>query len=307
MKRALLCIAGFFCLSTVSFSQVARAYTGPIIDVHMHCYTDKEWQDNNIPNPVTGKPLTARSAEDHFRETLSEMKRLNVVKGIVSGEGYAVAQKWKQKDPARFLTGFGIDDPGNFDIDALRREIKAGRVDLIGEVDPQYWGYAPNDPRLDPIFSLAEEMDIPVGFHIHPGPWGAVYKGFPLMRQKNNSPLLLEDVIIKHPKLRLYVMHAGYPRIDEMINMLYAYPQLYVDIGVIDWTRPTAEFHRYLERLVESGFGDRVMFGSDQMVWTDSIAMAIANIQSAKFLTAKQKRAIFYDNAVRFLKLDRKK
>lgn len=127
------------------------------------------------------------------------------------------------------------------------------------------------------------------------------------MRQSINSPLLLEDVIIKHPKLRLYVMHAGYPRLDEMINMLYAYPQLYVDIGVIDWTRPRAEFHNYLRRLVEAGFSDRIMFGSDQMVWTDAIGPAVESVESATFLAEKQRRDIFFNNAVRFFKLQDKK
>jgi predicted TIM-barrel fold metal-dependent hydrolase len=288
-------------------AQKGGRYLGPIIDVHMHCYSEKEWQDAAIPNPITGKPLTAKSADDHHRETIALMKRFNIEKGFVSQDGFATAPLWKQKDPDRIMAGYGIDDPANFKPDVLRREIKAGHVDLIGEVDPQYWGYAPNDPRLDEIFAIAEEYDMPVGYHIHPGPQGAVYKGFPLMRQANNSPLLLEDVIIKHPKLRLFVMHAGYPRIDEMIDMLYAYPQLYVDIAVIDWTRSKADFDFYLKRLVDAGFGDRIMFGSDQMVWTDAIGPAIENIQSANFLTAKQKQDIFYNNAVRFFRLDKRK
>jgi uncharacterized protein len=308
MKRVLRSIVFMACAAAAVVGQrTAENGRQPIIDVHMHCYTETEWQQNAMANPITGRPLTAKNSEDHRRETLTMMKRYNIVKGMVSGEGYKSAVDWKRQDRDRIMVGYGIDDPANFSIEALRSQIKAGNIDFIGEVDPQYWGYAPDDPRLEPIFALAEEMDIPVGFHVHPGPWGAVYKGFPLMRQKNNSPLLLEDVIVRHPKLRLYVMHAGYPRIDEMINMLYAYPQLYVDIAVIDWTRPRAEFHNYLRRLVEAGFGDRIMFGSDQMVWTDAIAPAIANVESAPFLTAKQKRDIFYNNAVRFFRLDIKR
>jgi predicted TIM-barrel fold metal-dependent hydrolase len=287
--------------STYSQRNVNRQ---PIIDVHMHCYTEKDWKDNAMPNPITKKPLTAKNAQDHFRETVAQMKRFNIVKGMISNDdAYDVALTWQKTDPGRFMVGFGLADPAKIDLEFLRREIKAGRIQAIGEFDPQYLGIAPNDPKLDPIFALAEELDVPVGFHIHPGPWGAVYKGYPLMRQNINSPLLLEDVIIKHPKLRLYVMHAGYPRIDEMINMLYAYPQLYVDIGVIDWTRPKAEFYEYLRRMVDAGFGERIMFGSDQMVWTDAIAMAVENVRSAPFLTDSQKRDIFYNNAVRFFRL----
>ena len=33
-----------------------------------------------------------------------------------------------------------------------------------------------------------------------------------------------EEVLIRHPRLRLSVMHYGSPLIDEMIAMLGAYP-----------------------------------------------------------------------------------
>jgi hypothetical protein len=49
------------------------------------------------------------------------------------------------------------------------------------------------------------------------------------------------------------------------------------------------------------------MFGSDQMVWPEGIGMASEGIESASFLTEEQKRDIFYNNAVRFLRLDEEK
>jgi predicted TIM-barrel fold metal-dependent hydrolase len=48
------------------------------------------------------------------------------------------------------------------------------------------------------------------------------------------------------------------------------------------------------------------MFGSDQMVWPELIKPAIRSIEQAPFLTAKQKRDIFYNNAARFLRLTEK-
>ena len=119
----------------------------------------------------------------------------------------------------------------------------------------------------------------------------------------NSNPLLLEDVLVRHPNLRVYVMHAGWPFLDEMVGLLYAHPQVYVDIGVIDWVLPRPEFHQYLRRLVEAGYGDRVMFGSDQMVWPEVIGVVIEAIQTAEFLTPTQKSDIFYSNAARFLRL----
>ena len=56
-------------------------------------------------------------------------------------------------------------------------------------------------------------------------------------------------------------------------------------------------------RAVEAGLSKRIMFGSDQMQWPETIALAIDAIDTADFLTAEQKADIFYNNAARFLRL----
>jgi predicted TIM-barrel fold metal-dependent hydrolase len=43
--------------------------------------------------------------------------------------------------------------------------------------------------------------------------------------------------------------------------------KVYVDLGAIDWARPVADFHDYLEKTVQVGIWKKIMFGSDQMVW----------------------------------------
>lgn len=47
---------------------------------------------------------------------------------------------------------------------------------------------------------------------------------------------------------------------------LREYPHVHVDVGIISFGIPTAEFHRYLRVIVEAGFEQRVMFGSDSSV-----------------------------------------
>ena len=84
---------------------------------------------------------------------------------------------------------------------------------------------------------------------------------------------------------------------------MYAHPQVFVDVGVIVFSQPRAAFYRYLQGIVDAGFGNRVMFGSDQMVWPGVIERSIAVIEEASFLSDEQKRGVFYDNAARFLRL----
>lgn len=54
---------------------------------------------------------------------------------------------------------------------------------------------------------------------------------------------------------------------------------------------------------MEAGYGDRVMFGSDQMIWPGIIGPSVQAIEEAPFLTEAQKRDILYHNAARFLRL----
>ena len=55
---------------------------------------------------------------------------------------------------------------------------------------------------------------------------------------------------------------------------------------------------------MDGGFGDRVMFGTDQLGWPKLMSYSISIIQSADYLTPQQKRDILYNNAARFLRLD---
>jgi predicted TIM-barrel fold metal-dependent hydrolase len=113
----------------------------------------------------------------------------------------------------------------------------------------------------------------------------------------------MEEVLVRHPKLRVYLMHAGYPMLDDLLAVLYAHPQVHVDVGVIVFTQPRPAFYRFLQGIVEAGFEQCVMFGLDQMVWPGVIERAITVIEEAPFLSEPQKRDILYNNAARFLRV----
>jgi len=48
-----------------------------------------------------------------------------------------------------------------------------GRLAALSEITTQYAGIAPDDPRLEPYYALAKELDLPVGIHLGPGPPGS--------------------------------------------------------------------------------------------------------------------------------------
>lgn len=249
------------------------------------------------PDPVWS-PLTDEAL---MRESLEAMDRLNII-GVASGPAERVAA-WRKARPERIIPALAFQLEPEVTPAAVRSLHAAGDLAVFGEVTTQYDGVAPDDPRLEPYWALAEELDIPVGIHVGTGPPGVIYLGSSGYRARLHSALTMEEVLVRHPKLRVYLMHAGYPMIDDLLALLYAHPQVYVDVGVIVFTQPRAAFYRYIERIEEAGFGDRIMFGSDQMVWPGVIERSVRVIEEAPFLTAQRKRDILYNNAARFLRL----
>lgn len=321
-----LCIVLFVLMATLQGIAQERL---PIIDMHMHALAADQqgpppvaicspldqfpawdpaqpyaelWLDM-LKNPPCADPIwSPKTDSELMNRSLEIIKKHNVI-GVLSGTPDRV-KKWMDAAPNRFYAGIGFQlEPNRYSPDSIRALHGAGQLDVFAEITNQYIGIDPSDERMEPYWKLAEELDIPVGIHIGTGPPGVIYLGATGYRARLHSPLTLEEVLVKHPNLRVYVMHAGYPMLDDMLAVMYAHPQVYVDLGVIIFTQPKKAFYRYLETMVDAGFGNRIMFGSDQMVWPEAIVRSIDTINRAPFLSEKQKRDILYNNAARFLRL----
>lgn len=298
---ATLLLSGEFNQATAQVKNQNQKLPPPIIDVHFHTFKISPGEKMDYLD------VFAPKSQAQYEQQLIAAMHKNNMYVIASGDD-SVLQSLKQKEPKRVFPSKLVWSPKAVDTDQLRQEIKDKKWDAIGELLSQYATLPANDPSLDPLYSLAEEMDIPVGIHMGPGPMGSAYiPMFSGFRISLTHPFYLEDVLIKHPKLRLYVMHAGYPMIDEMLGMMYDFPQLYVGIAAIDWIFSNRkEFYRYLKILIDAGYEKRILFGSDEMNWPQGIDLAIKNVQETPFLTEAQKRDIFFNNAVRFFKFNSK-
>lgn len=305
----------------------------PIIDMHMHAWSLQEFGGSPPPGCIgargvdmhgvdpakpfdfmaqaTCKVLVDAPKDDQalLDQTLAQMQRFNVVAGVISGDRALVA-RWRAAAPDRFIPadnffhGAGLPSPARATL--LEDQAKRGETKVFAEITAQYRGLPPDHPELEPFYAMAERLDIPVGIHMGYGAPGGPYWLYPKYRASLGNPLLLEDLLVRHPKLRVYVMHAGMPLTDEMISVLYSHPQVYVDISADNVGVNRAEFWVHLRRLVEAGYGRRILYGSDQMVWPQAIEAAVDSITTAPFLSEEQKRDILYNNAARFLRLSKR-
>ena len=314
-------------------AQAATSAKPPIIDMHLHARTAGYSGSNPMPmctpfrimprsDPKNGVPEgmemngppcdtpvpAARTDAEVLGGTVREMEANNIF-GVVSGEP-ALIDRWLDASP-RFLPAVDYRLPGTTgskhvapkSLDQLRALHRAGKLTVIGEIMAQYEGVAVDDPRMDPLWALATELDVPVAIHMGPGEPGQPYSGGGAYLAALSDPLRLESVLKKHPKLRVSIMHAAYPHADRLRALLFNYPHVYAEIGSIVYTEPRPAFYAFLKDIVDAGYGDRILFGSDQMIWPGIITPSIRAIEEAPFLTAEQKRDIFYNNAARFLRL----
>lgn len=304
MKKLFLISLSVIGTTACSASATApAAQRPPIIDMHLHADLPPHDVPAGAPafcrpEPCQGyDPATASPAET-LEQTLAAMNRYNIVKAFLSGVDPAIVQQWVDTAPGRFIPSPFILKPGQPDVKSLEQAYAAKRFGGLGEIATQLAGLAPNAPALEPYFALAERLDLPVLIHTEGiGPY------LPGFRTAAGNPVLLEEVLVRHPKLRLFVENSGYPYRGEMIAMMYQYPQLYGDVSTISWIIPRTAFYDYLEAFVRAGLGQRLMFGSDQMRWPQKIGKGIEAIEQAPFLTPEQKRDILYNNAARFLRL----
>lgn len=299
----------------------------PIIDMHLHAATLEEfggggpacvnrgrmtfgaWDPRGSRGIMEGGECEVRVPASPtnaavMAETIALLDRLNIW-GVTTGPLDRVTA-WRSASP-RIIPSLAFTDR-RISPEEYRRLYAEGRYLVFGEITAQYRGLSLADSLYIPYFALAEELDIPVGVHLGEGPPGGAHMlggdGPPsTYRVRLGSPLQLEEILVRFPRLRIYVMHYGSPLMDEMIAMLFSHPQLYVDVAQNNWGFPREHFYSQLKRLIDAGFEDRILFGSDQMIWPQTIEVAIETINNAPLLSSKQKRDILYNNAARFLRL----
>ena len=300
----------------------AQTQRPPIIDIHVHTMkVNPDWASPMCPwflsdmpgaDPTQQAPSfmsqecvdplqPAQSDEKMQDEVIKRINNFNMT--IVAYGDDEVLRNWAEAaPPGRVIPGIGIDTTQT--VEEFRELLSDGFYKAVAEFAPQYQGMSPSDPVFEPYLAVAEELNIPVGIHMGTGGNGMANITQPNYRASLGNPFLLEDLLTRHPELKIWVMHAGYPMIDEMIALMGANAYVYVDVAGLIWSYPQAEIHRYIKRLVQAGFGKRVIYGTDFMMWPRLFETSMGLIENAQYLSEEQKRDIMFNNAARFLRLD---
>jgi uncharacterized protein len=278
-----------------------------IIDMHVHSYTASDFGEREPASDHYGKKGSA-NAESHRTETFAAFKKWNIVKAMVSGNPESV-ENWAAKDSNHLvIRGILIFSPNDYGLDSSKSEqmVKDKKIEVFGEIGAYYSGTTLSDSIWQPYLRICEKYDIPVAVHTGGGDPGGTNSWSPKARLTLGDPYLIEDVLVRYPKLRIYMMHAGgedWP--EHSIRLMAYYPHLYTDLAVMLWVEPNTQRYitEFLKDAKHAGYLNRVMFGSDQMTWPYAIEKSIVFLNSLKFLTKQDREDIFYNNAAKFLRL----
>lgn len=272
-----------------------------IIDMHLHGYTPEEYYGGET-NPANGTP-SPTTLEEHQRQIIALMDKHHIEHAVLSASEAAL-ELWTELDD-RFIPAHQDQEDGLLDIARFEALVRTGKIKIFGEIMAVYQGTSLANPMYEPYLAICEEYDIPVAVHTGTSHPRLANTCCPDYRIEKGNPLHVEEVLIKHPKLRVYLMHAGTEFQRETLVMLYQYPQLYVDIATLLWMDDFTKHYgvEFLKAAKSAGLLDRVMFGSDPMVWPGGITKSINFLESLDFLTPEEKHKIFYTNAKTFLKL----
>ena len=283
----------------------APSFTLAVVALLTSCsvFAHAQRQATGVCVPATGEPAPIIDVHMHAMAAppdavMAELDTHHVVAVVLSSLMLPRTQEWAARD-ARFIPSLAFRE-ASIPIATVRDLLQRRAVIALGELGFAYAGLQPDDPSLAPYFALAEELDVPVAIHMAAGGLPDV----PAFRARLGDPLLLEEVLVKHPKLRVNLMHAGLPFLEGTLAIMRRYPQVYADLSKISDANayPREQFHDYLRSLMHANLGDRLMFGSDA-AGPGALGPSIDGITSAAFLTDGQRRAILCENAARFFRL----
>ena len=242
----------------------------------------------DIP-PMTPEELLAQMDEAGIDQTILYAVEAPIV--YSSNEYVAsLCRRWPDR-----LIGFASahpHDPNAHDI--LKDAVE--RLGLKGlKLHPPLQRFAPNDPVAFRLYETAARLDIPVVFHVGTTPFGS------LGRLADANPLLVDDVAVLYPELRIALTHLGTLWHNEAFMVVEKNPNVFIDTAAYITEIPQILTCDLIKRIGP----DKILFGTDfPMPYADRPHRMKDFVDCVAALPVSQEllEGFFYGNVQRLLK-----
>ncbi len=161
---------------------------------------------------------------------------------------------------ADVLIPFGSVDPwkGKMAAREVRRLVEDHGVRGF-KFHPSAQAFDPNDRMAYQTYDAIQECGVPALFHSGQTGIGAGVRGGGGIRLRHSNPMLLDDVAVDFPDLKIIIAHPSFPWQDEALAVANHKPLVYIDLS--GWS--PKYFPPQLVHYANSLLQDKVLFGSD--------------------------------------------
>ncbi len=246
----------------------------PLVIVDVHCHT---WKYLEHFSPEARQQSTRARAGVEVDLTVDYQQYRATAAGcdwtLVFGGKARLSGIWVDDDyVAQYAADHAANTIGFLSVDPTQAgwetELRRGHQELglRGiKLLPMYAGFAPHDPRLDPLWRYAQDHHLPVVLH----------SGTTFVSQaplECTLPRHLDDVARRFPEVRLVLGHLGHPYEGECIAVIRKHPQVYADVSALHY-RPLQLYHS-LMLVQEYGVWHKLLFGTDYPFTTVEASIA---------------------------------
>jgi len=235
-----------------------------IINAHVHMIEAEgmlgKFQGANIPGGISVMAQIEATLPLLFVDTLlAQMDEAGIEKSVLFAVDAPIVYASNEyvhslcsEYPDRFI-GFASVNPKDPEaVQVLERAVQD--LGLKGlKFHPPLQDFYPNDPALAPIYQKAVELNIPVVFHVGTTPFGA------MCRLSQADPLLIDDVAVDFPDLRIMLTHLGTLWHHAAFMVVEKNPNVYIDTAAYLYEIPGLLTHGLITRIG----ADKIIFGTD--------------------------------------------
>ncbi|MDX2483010.1 MAG: amidohydrolase family protein [Pseudodonghicola sp.] len=243
------------------------------IDIHTHaeepcgCHADDGYDD--LQSTMAGYFGAPWSHPPTVQQTAAHYRAQNIAAVIfpVDAERETGYRRYKNEEVAELaaensdvLIPFASIDPwkGKMGVREARRLIRDFGIKGF-KFHPTMQGFWPNDRMAYPLYeAIAEEGGIAL-FHTGQTGVGSGMPGGNGMRLKYSNPMVIDDVAVDFPDLKIILAHPSFPWQEEALSVAQHKPNVYIDLS--GWS--PKYFPPILVKYCNSILRKKVLFGSD--------------------------------------------
>jgi len=247
-----------------------------MIDIHTHVWEALHWSDaaKEEYRLAYGKAAHWDCPPAEHWQAMAGVDKAVVFAMMMKPTGLIVpndyVHAYVKQHPDKLIGLASVDPKSPEAVNELERAVN--QLGFRGlKLSGAYQDFNPAETRYDPIYRRAEELGIPIFWHQST----TFFRDAPL---RWSTPMLLDEVAQRFPRLCMNICHVGHPWNIDAVMVVRKHRNVYADISGFGNRR--WRFYEALRTAVEYGVADKLLFGSDYPIATvDATVQALRNAQ----------------------------